>query len=147
MTIINTNTRNWNHVIVAGTIKYARFVTPKQRFDRLAWEVTVAVTKAEGRKAFKAGVKVREVDGEFLISVHKEADGRSKPPIVVDRELNHIDGKMVGPGSKINLKIDTFEYTWGGRHGTGARLAAVQALKVVTPPSATESATAGFVAL
>lgn len=139
-------TANNNFVFIQNaTITYARFVTPKMRFGKPAWEVTVQLTKTEAKKAHKAGLTVKSDDGKYFVSIHKEAKQGARPPTVVGRNLEPVeDAKLVGPGSKINIKVNTFKYTWAAQTGTGYRLMAVQVIKQVAP--ITNSVTSGFVA-
>ena len=138
---------NQNNFVMINnaTITHARFVTPKIRFGKPAWEVSFTLENREAAiAAWNAGVKVKEVDGQYIASIHKDAVGNAQAPIVVGRDLQPIDGKQVGPGSIINIKVRTFDYNYNGKQGKGVRLAAVQAVTPVAPPS--NSATAGFVA-
>lgn len=142
---------NENIFLFGMTIDYARFVTPKVAFGKEFWEVTATFASDEDAKAAaELGFIVKQWDdnGKYFVSLRREVyrnnGQRNYPPIVVDKNKQPIDGKLVGPGSTINIKCYSFEYIHNSQICKGHRFTAIQCVEQVFPNSRIDAAVEGF---
>ena len=72
--------------------------------------------------------------GDFVTIKRKveRKDGTQRQgPIVKDSQNNNWDGKLIANGSVVNVKAVPFEWTYAGKSGISADLAAVQVVDFI----------------
>lgn len=75
----------------------------------------------------------------------KKNGSPSLPVPVVDGDLMPIeDVSIIGNGSRANIAVHSFDYTWNGKKGVGFRLEAVQMLEVKEYTGASGEKNYGF---
>ena len=76
----------------------------------------------------------RDDRGDFVTIKRKveRKDGTQRQgPIVKDSQNNNWDGKLIANGSVVNVKAVPFEWTYAGKSGISADLAAVQVVDFI----------------
>lgn len=127
--------------IISGTAYWASIQSPNTKFDANGvWTINVSLDAAGLKKAEELGIdgliKNRGDDqGDYLQFKRKvkRNDGtENNPPKVLDSGKKVIPSDiLVGNGSKVNVKFNTYEWKFGGRTGTGLDLIAVQVTDLV----------------
>jgi len=123
-------------VIISGTCHYASIVEPNTTFEPV-WSIDVTLDDANKAIVENHGLTVKNKDddrGNFVTIKRKvmKKDGSKRPaPSVLDSQNNSWDGKLVGNGSKVNVKFLPYEWQYAGKAGTSADLLAVQVTDLV----------------
>lgn len=117
-------------------LNWARLDTPSENpfGGPAAWEVQIATTdKAKADELSANGLKVKESDGKFTVSLRRKSetkDGAAMDPVrVVDAAKLPIAGpdrRKIGNGSKGNVIIWLAPYEYAGRTGITSSLTAIQ---------------------
>ena len=122
---------------------YAILKRPSSKFNKAnpTWEVQLRTTDREQRDEWKAkGLKLKTVvpdEGQpyWYVNLKKRkyrADGtEAPPPVVVDAQLEEVDGNTIGNGSIGNVRIHQYDSSAEGVTGPVSILMGVQLLKHV----------------
>lgn len=123
-----------NFMYVKGKCKYCRAVVPETYQDETFWKVVLYPDKdslEELRKLQARGIKntMRLDDDGFHMQFKrpqekKKASGGKitfKPPLIFDKDGNEMDGRKVGNGSDVTIKLDIYGNPTGPRRYLAAR--------------------------
>ena len=133
--------------------------SPDMGFDKATpqWNVQVITRdKKQAEQWKKAGLSPKPDSDEtgllYRMNVKKFTTNKNgqdnKPVPVVGADLMPMeDVSVIGNGSVGNVKLHTFDYDFNGRKGVGARLAAVQVVKLIEYKSAGSKELEGFEAI
>jgi len=123
-------------IFITGKCHYASVTEPNTKFEPV-WSIQVEVND-DNRSAIegaKLNISNKEDDrGDFVTIKRKvlRKDGTQRqPPIVKDSQNNLWDGKLIANGSTVNVKAIPFEWTYAGKSGVSADLAAVQVVDFI----------------
>ena len=123
-------------IYITGKCHYASITEPNTKFEPV-WSIQVEVND-DNRSAIEgAGLNIsnKEDDrGDFVTIKRKvlRKDGTQRqPPIVKDSQNNLWGGKLIANGSTVNVKAIPFEWTYAGKSGVSADLAAVQVVDFI----------------
>ena len=123
---------NENVIIKDVEFNWARLASPvKNQFGGENYELQI-VGDADRMEEFASVGKVKEMeDGRISVNLKRKAmkaDGTPMEPVrVVDAQRNPLENKgSVGNGSKGNVIVWKYDYTFAGNSGTAASLTAVQ---------------------
>ena len=123
-------------IFITGKCHYASVTEPNTKFEPV-WSIQVEVND-DNRSAIegaKLNISNKEDDrGDFVRIMRKvlRKDGTQRqPPIVKDSQNNLWDGKLIANGSTVNVKAIPFEWTYAGKSGVSADLAAVQVVDFI----------------
>jgi hypothetical protein len=123
-------------VYISGKCYWASVVEPNTKFEP-AWQIDICVDD-ENRSVIEAAsipIMNREDDrGEFIRAKRKVSrpDGSMRnAPSVLDSQNNPWNGKLIGNGSKVNVKAFPFDWDYGGKTGRSVDLAAVQVVELI----------------
>ena len=125
--VINNVELNW--------AKLARPIT--NQFGATQYELQIATAdKAQADKiSSETGLSFKEKDGKFVTNLKrkaKDSKGADMTPVrVVDANKSPLDGGSIGNGSKGNVIVWQYEYSFAGRKGIGNSLTAVQVTDLV----------------
>ena len=113
-------------------------VSPVSPFGSPQFELQVATTdKAKADEMAANNLKVKEIDGKFVVSLKRKAvkaDGSDNgAPRVVGKDAKAplADASKIGNGSKGNVIVFQYEYNAAGRTGIASSLTAVQVTDLV----------------
>ena len=125
-----------NYMIKDAELNWAKLVSPASPFGSPQFELQVATTdKAKADEMTANNLKVKEIDGKFVVSLKRKAvkaDGSDNgAPRVVGLDKSPIDGSKIGNGSKGNVIVFQYEYNAAGRTGIASSLTAVQVTDMV----------------
>jgi hypothetical protein len=123
-------------VYISGKCYWASVVEPNTKFEP-AWQIDICVDD-ENRSVIEAAsipIMNREDDrGEFIRAKRKVSrpDGSMRnAPSVIDSQNSPWNGKLIGNGSKVNVKAFPFDWDYGGKTGRSVDLAAVQVVELI----------------
>ena len=123
-------------VYITGKCHYASLVEPNTKFEPV-WSIQIEVDDTIRPVIEGAGLTISNKGddrGEFVTIKRKvaRADGTKKQgPIVKDSQNNNWDGKLIANGSTVNVKAIPFEWSYAGKSGISADLAAVQVVDFI----------------
>ena len=125
-----------NLIIKDVEINWARLDTPAPNpfGGAPSWELQAVTTdKALAKELSDNGLKVKESDGQFSVSLRRKSvtkDGTDMEPVrVVDAQKMPITGndrRKIGNGSRGNIIVWLAPYEYAGRTGITSSLTAVQ---------------------
>ena len=123
---------NENVLIKDVELNWARLASPvTNQFGGTNYELQIVGSKDREEEFAQLG-KVKELeDGRIAVNLKrkaKKADGTDMDPVrVVDGQRNPIEARgSIGNGSKGNVIVWLYDYTFGGQSGRAASLTAVQ---------------------
>jgi len=123
-------------VYISGKCYWASVVEPNTKFEP-AWQIDICVDD-ENRSVIEAAsipIMNREDDrGEFIRAKRKVSrpDGSMRnAPSVIDSQNSPWNGKLIGNGSRVNVKAFPFDWDYGGKTGRSVDLAAVQVVELI----------------
>jgi len=123
-------------VYISGKCYWASVIEPNTRYEP-AWQIDISVDD-ENRSVIEAAsipIMNREDDrGEFIRAKRKVSrpDGSMRnAPSVIDSQNSPWNGKLIGNGSKVNVKAFPFDWDYGGKTGRSVDLAAVQVVELI----------------
>ena len=115
-----------NQVKIKATISFPSLTRPDQMSGQYSVQLgnlsTAAVEKLE---ELGMNVKFKEDSynrGQFIECKSKFPIDNSKFKTVLDSQGLPIDPDTVGPGSKVEALIKTYDWSMGGKSGVGARV-------------------------
>lgn len=115
-----------NQVKIKATVSFPSFTRPDQMSGKYSVQFgnlsSAAVEKLEElgmSPKFKEDAYNR---GQFIECKSKFPIDNSKFKTVLDSEGLPIDPDTVGPGSKVEVLLKTYEWSMGGKTGVGARV-------------------------
>ena len=120
---------------------YASITEPNTKFEPV-WSIQVEVNDDNRSIIEKAGLSVANKGddrGDFVTIKRKvlRKDGTQRQgPVVKDSQNNNWDGKLIANGSTVNVKAVPFEWSYAGKSGVSADLAAVQVVDFIEYSSA-----------
>jgi len=123
-------------IYVTGKCHYASLVEPNTKFEPV-WSIQIEVDDNNRSVIEGAGLTISNKGddrGDFVTIKRKvvRADGTQKQgPVVKDSQNNNWDGKLIANGSTVNVKAVPFEWTYAGKSGISADLAAVQVIDFI----------------
>lgn len=126
-----------NYRINDVELNWAKLVSPVSPFGSPQFELQVATTdKAKADEMAANNLKVKEIDGKFVVSLKRKAvkaDGSDNgAPRVVGKDAKPLaDASKIGNGSKGNVIVFQYEYNAAGRTGIASSLTAVQVTDLV----------------
>ena len=126
-----------NYMIKDVELNWAKLVSPVSPFGSPQFELQVATTdKAKADEMTANNLKVKEIDGKFVVSLKRKAvkaDGSDNgAPRVVGKDAKPLaDASKIGNGSKGNVIVFQYEYNAAGRTGIASSLTAVQVTDMV----------------
>jgi len=121
--------------VISGTAFWASIAHPNTTFDEDGvWTIDVGMLDTTAKKLVKR--KVRRKGG-----------GVNRPPSLVDSDLKPMFNTLIGNGSKVNVRFDTYDWEFGGKAGTGADLVGVQVTELVPYGTNSAASDTGFEAV
>lgn len=112
---------------------------PDMGYDKKSPQYSVSIEVSDKKDADamkKAGINIKplEADGKIKYvatlkkKIYKTDDGKNNTPapIVVDRQLQPLDGTKIGNGSIGNVQVKFRPYEYMGKTGTSVVLTAIQ---------------------
>jgi ABC-type oligopeptide transport system substrate-binding subunit len=130
-------------IYITGKCHYASITEPNTKFEPV-WSIQVEVNDDNRPIIEKAGLSVANKGddrGDFVTIKRKvlRKDGTQRQgPVVKDSQNNNWDGKLIANGSTVNVKAVPFEWSYAGKSGVSADLAAVQVVDFIEYSSAGE---------
>jgi|TARA_R110000803_G_scaffold119915_1_gene188151 hypothetical protein len=118
-------------IYITGKCHYASITEPNTKFEPV-WSIQVEVDDNNRSVIESAGLTITNKGddrGEFVTIKRKveRKDGTQRQgPLVKDSQNNNWDGKLIANGSVVNVKAVPFEWSYAGKSGVSADLAAVQ---------------------
>ena len=128
-------------IYITGKCHYASITEPNTKFEPV-WSIQVEVNDDNRSIIEKAGLSVANKGddrGDFVTIKRKvlRKDGTQRQgPVVKDSQNNNWDGKLIANGSTVNVKAVPFEWSYAGKSGVSADLAAVQVVDFIEYSSA-----------
>lgn len=125
-----------NYVIKNAELRWAKLVHPVSPFGTDQWECQVFTSDTEQAKEWKNNhLKPKKIDGGFAVNLSRTTtygkSGKEKqPPVVVGRDLQPIDGNIVGNGSIGNVQVEQYDWSFNGKSGTKSELKAIQVVEL-----------------
>ena len=115
---------NNNIVKIAATVAFPSLTRPDQMSGKYSIQFA-NLSDAAAEKLEELGMNVKFKDdaygrGRFIECKSKFPIDNSKYPTVVDDQGIPTDPEGVGPGSKVEALLKTYNWTMGGRSGVGA---------------------------
>jgi len=129
-------------MMINGKAFWASLQTPNTTFDP-CWQIDIALDKANKKIVEAAGLTIKNKGddrGDFVSVKRKVArkDGKeNQAPVVIDDKLRPFND-LIGNGSVVNVKINTFDWDFKGKTGVGADLVKVQVVEHVSYAGATD---------
>ena len=129
-------------MMINGKAFWAALQTPNTTFDP-CWQIDVALDKANKKLVEAAGLTIKNKGddrGDFVSIKRKVArkDGKeNQAPAVIDDKLRPFTD-LIGNGSLVNVKVNTFDWEFKGKSGVGADLIKVQVVEHVSYAGATD---------
>ena len=123
-------------IYITGKCHYASITEPNTKFEPV-WSIQVEVNEDNRPIIEKAGLSVANKGddrGDFVTIKRKvlRKDGTQRQgPVVKDSQNNNWDGKLIANGSTVNVKAVPFEWSYAGKSGVSADLAAVQVVDFI----------------
>jgi hypothetical protein len=123
-------------IYITGKCHYASITEPNTKFDPV-WSIQIEVDDNNRSVIESAGLTISNKGddrGDFVTIKRKVArkDGTSRQgPSVKDSQNNAWDGKLIANGSTVNVKAVPFEWSYAGKSGVSADLAAVQVVDFI----------------
>lgn len=113
-------------VKVNATVAFPSLTRPDQMSGKYSIQFT-NLSDAAAEKLEELGMTVKFKDdaygrGRFIETKSKFPIDNSKFQTVVDDNGMPMDPDLVGPGSKVEALLKTYEWSMGGKSGVGARL-------------------------
>lgn len=118
--------------------------SPDMGFDKKSPQYSIGVVtrnKADYEAYKKAGLNFKPIEenGQVIYTatikkkIYKDDSGKNAtlPPVVVDSQLQPLDGKKIGNGSIGNVQIKFKDYDYMGKKGKSVQLMAIQVTKLV----------------
>ena len=128
-------------IYITGKCHYASITEPNTKFEPV-WSIQVEVNEDNRPIIEKAGLSIANKGddrGDFVTIKRKvlRKDGTQRQgPVVKDSQNNNWDGKLIANGSTVNVKAVPFEWSYAGKSGVSADLAAVQVVDFIEYSSA-----------
>ena len=128
-------------IYITGKCHYASITEPNTKFEPV-WSIQVEVNDDNRSIIEKAGLSIANKGddrGDFVTIKRKvlRKDGTQRQgPVVKDSQNNNWDGKLIANGSTVNVKAVPFEWSYAGKSGVSADLAAVQVVDFIEYSSA-----------
>ena len=125
-----------NFLISNVELNWAKLDQPVSPFGAAQWELQIATTDKAVAEDLKANhLKVKEVDGKFVVNLKRKAvkaDGNPMDPVrVVDATKAPVtDRRSIGNGSIGNVIVWQSPFEYAGRAGISSSLTAVQITKL-----------------
>tara|TARA_R100000963_G_C4645041_1_gene109134 strand:- start:10 stop:504 length:495 start_codon:yes stop_codon:yes gene_type:complete len=123
--------------IISGNAHWASVLAPNVKYDPV-YSIDVELLDDDSKSMVESlGLTIKNKgDGrnDFVTIKRKlmKNDGDERPaPIIKDSANNAWDDKLIGNGSKVNVKFGTYDWTYAGKSGVGADLMAVQVVDLV----------------
>ena len=115
---------NNNIVKVAATVAFPSLTRPDQMSGKYSIQLA-NLSDAAAEKLEELGMNVKFKDdaygrGRFIECKSKFPIDNSKYPTVLDDQGLATDPEAVGPGSKVEAVLKTYDWKMGGRSGVGA---------------------------
>ena len=114
--------------VISGTAYWASVANPNTTFDEDGvWTIDVCQLDASAKKIAKG----------LSLPIKNKGDDRGKgggvnrSPSLVDSDLKPMYNTLIGNGSKVNVRFDTYDWEFGGKTGTSADLVGVQVVDLV----------------
>ena len=123
-------------IYITGKCHYASIIEPNTKFEPV-WSIQIEVDDNNRSVIESAGLPIANKGddrGDFVTIKRKVArkDGTSRQgPVIKDSQNNNWDGKLIANGSTVNVKAVPFEWTYAGKSGVSADLAAVQVVDFI----------------
>ena len=108
-----------------GECKWARVQTPDDKYKKYSIDVKLDEKQMYEYGNLKLKGKPREGFVTFSSYPDKKNSGPAKKPEVVDAEGNPCDA-LIGNGSNVTVKVETYSYNNEYGKGNGSRLVAVK---------------------
>ncbi len=136
---------NNNTVIISGNCKWACLNEPNTTYAPV-WSIQVLVDD-NNRSVIENGFYDENdgnyypipistnKDGEEVVTIKRKVDkadgSKRNAPFVKDSQNNPWDGKLIANGSTVNVKAVPYEWSYAGKSGISADLAAVQVVDFI----------------
>ena len=141
--------------VISGTAFWASIAHPNTTFDEDGvWTIDVGMLDTSSKKLVKSlGLSLKDKGddrGEFVTvkrKVRRKGGGVNRPPSLVDSDLKPMFNTLIGNGSKVNVRFDTYDWEFGGKAGTGADLVGVQVTELVPYGTNSAASDTGFEAV
>ena len=123
-------------IYITGKCHYASITEPNTKFEPV-WSIQLEVDDNNRSIIESSGLSISNKGddrGDFVTIKRKveRKDGTQRQgPIVKDSQNNNWDGKLIANGSVVNVKAVPFEWTYAGKSGISADLAAVQVVDFI----------------
>ena len=135
--------------VISGTAFWASVTHPNTTFDEDGvWTIDVCQLDSKAQKFIKGlglPLKNKGDDREEFVTVkrrvRRKGGGVNSSPSLVDSDLKPMHNTLIGNGSKVNVRFDTYDWEFGNKTGKGADLIGVQVVELV--PYGTDDAAEG----
>ena len=123
-------------IYITGKCHYASITEPNTKFEPV-WSIQLEVDDNKRSIIESSGLSISNKGddrGDFVTIKRKveRKDGTQRHgPVVKDSQNNNWDGKLIANGSVVNVKAVPFEWTYAGKSGISADLAAVQVVDFI----------------
>jgi len=129
-------------IVIRNTeLFWAKLDTPVDPFDNgPRWEIQIRTRDKEVRSeweghGFKVTLKEDDNGSYYQVNLNRKAftkKGDQRDPIkCVDAQLMPLEGATIGNGSIGNVQIETYDWEFKGKTGTGFSVKAIQVTKLV----------------
>ena len=113
-------------VKIAATVAFPSLTRPDQMSGKYSIQfANLSDAAAEKLEELGMSVKYKDDDygrGRFIESKSKFPIDNSKFQTVLDESGLPIDPDSIGPGSKVEARLKTYDWSMGGKQGVGARV-------------------------
>ena len=121
---------NENILINNVELNWAKLATPvTNQFGGSNYELQIVADADRKDELAKVGTVKELEDGRIAVNLKRKAmkrDGTPMDPVrVVDAQRNAMEARGIGNGSKGNVIVWAYDYTFGGQEGTAYSLTAV----------------------
>lgn len=117
-------------MVVTGIASWASVQAPNTTYEPV-YTIDLEVSDADAEVLRSQDITVKTEDGKNMVKFKRkqfrEGGNENPKPNVVDADNMPFD-KLIGNGSKVNVQYRTYEWSWGGKQGTGADLVGVQVI-------------------
>tara|TARA_R110001606_G_scaffold183077_1_gene329695 strand:- start:283 stop:801 length:519 start_codon:yes stop_codon:yes gene_type:complete len=123
-------------IYITGKCHYASITEPNTKFEPV-WSIQVEVDDTNRATIEAAGLTISNKgdDRNDFVTIKRKVERKDgtirQGPTVKDSQNNDWDGKLIANGSVVNVKAIPFEWSYAGKSGVSADLAAVQVVDFI----------------
>jgi hypothetical protein len=122
-------------IYIQGKCYYASITAPNTKFDP-CWTIQIEVDDNNRSVIEASGLTIsQKEDRNDFVTIKRKVERKDgtirQGPAVKDSQNNDWDGKLIANGSVVNVKAIPFEWSYAGKSGVSADLAAVQVVDFI----------------